>query len=429
MERNISLDLAIWKEKEDRKPLILWGARQVGKTWILKDFGNTHFKNTVYISFYNNSTASAIFEDDFDIQRIIHDLSILSNQKIHPQETLIFFDEIQNAPKVLESLKYFCEEAREYAVVCAGSLLGVALHKGVSFPVGKVDELRLYPMSFNEFLVAKGESGLATALSDYKNSHIKSFRNRYIKLLKEYYVVGGMPEVVSSYIKEGDFDIVRERQLMILSQYEGDFGKHVEARELPRIKMTWQSLPTQLSKENKKFFFGHIKKGARSKDYEIAIQWLADAGLIHKVNKVTKPGIPLKSYIDFSSFKIYLNDIGLLGALAELDYRSILEKDNAFTEFKGALTEQFVIQELRACTKYTIFYYSTEKSTYEIDFMIQSKNEVVPIEVKAEQNLNAKSLKEYCKKYHPKKAIRTSMADYTKQDVIVNIPLWAIQGI
>ncbi|MGX8728373.1 MAG: ATP-binding protein [Lachnospiraceae bacterium] len=429
MRRKLLTELIKWKDKENRKPLLLWGARQVGKTWILKEFGRECFKNTVYISFYNNKRLAAIFEQDYNPDRIIEALEIELHVKITPNETLLIFDEIQNAIKVLESLKYFCEEKQEVAVAAAGSLLGVALHEGISFPVGKVDELRLYPMSFQEFLWAMDEEKLGDYLTNLQNPEINAFREKYIELLRKYFVVGGMPEVVRYFRENGDYQQVRENQNSILEQYEGDFGKHVDVTQLPRIRMVWSSLPLQLAKENRKFFFGQIKKGARAKDYEIALQWLLDAGLIYKVYKVEIPGMPLKAYRDLASFKVYFLDVGLLGALGELDVGSILRGNHAFTEFKGALTEQYVFQQMAAETSYTMHYFATEKSAYEVDFLFQKEGDIAPLEVKAEENLQAKSLKMYCEKYKPAIAYRTSMSNYREQDWLTNVPLWAVQAI
>ena len=421
--------LCDWMAGKHRKPLILWGARQVGKTWLMKEFGKRYYQDTVYISFYNNKRLADVFEQDYDAKRIIEAIEIIYHTRIDPKNTLMIFDEIQSAPKVVESLKYFCEEAPEYHIIAAGSLLGVALHEGVSFPVGKVNELRLYPLNYREFLAALGEEKLVQYLDDHKDPKVKDFANEYREYLKLYMCIGGMPEVVSAYIENRDLNAVRDLQNSIVSQYEGDFGKHVRPTELPRIKMVWQSIPVQLSKENKKFFFGQIKRGARQKDFETAIQWLSDAGLIYKVNKVTKPAVPLRSYVDLSAFKIFMLDIGLLGAMSELDMNSIIEGNEIFVEFKGALTEQLVLQQLISDTIYTPYYYSGDKSTYETDFLIQKGKGIVPIEVKAETNLRSKSLKVFCKKFSPTEAIRLSASDYIDQEWMKNIPLWATNSL
>ena len=429
MFRSIIEKMVQWKDSKNRKPLVLWGARQTGKTWAMKEFGKTHFEDCVYVSFYNNSRIAKIFEPDYDVRRILNALEIELRVKIVPEKTLLIFDEIQSAPKVLESLKYFCEDCPEYAVVVAGSLLGVAIHEGISFPVGKVNELRLHPMSFSEFLIALGDERLAAYIDNPENAEVNEFADLYRERLKQYYIVGGMPEVVNLFRENQDYDACREIQNSILNQYEGDFGKHVDPRELPRIRMVWNSLPLQLAKENRKFFFGQIKKGARSKDFEIAIQWLLDCGLVHKVNMVSKPGMPLMAYAELDFFKIYMLDVGLLAAKSELDVSSVLNGNKIFTEFKGALTEQYVLQELLAETPYTPFYYASEKSTYEVDFLIQKKGNVVPIEVKAEENLKAKSLRFFVDKFKPSTAIRTSMSLFRKQEWMVNVPLWAVKGI
>ncbi len=429
MERSLLKDLIKWQKSEYRKPLLLWGARQVGKTWLMKEFGKRCFENTVYISFYNNKRMAKIFEEDYDVARILNAIEIELKADIKPEKTLLIFDEVQSAPQVVESLKYFSEEAKEYAVIAAGSLLGVSLHEGLSFPVGKVDELRLYPMSFREFLLAMGEEKLAGYSADYSCREVNDFADRFKIFLKEYLCVGGMPEVVDRYRQNRDLEEARTTQLAIVNQYEGDFGKHSTASDLPRIRLLWNHIPLQLAKENRKFFFGQVKKGARYKDFDNAIQWLADAGLVYKVSKVAKPSVPLKSYTDFSAFKLYMIDVGLLGALSELDPYSIVNGNSIFTEFKGALTEQFVLQELVAETKYTPYYYAGEKSTFEVDFVIQKDGGVVPIEVKAEDNLTSKSLKFYIDKFDPPVAIRTSTAGFRTQEKMINIPLWAIGSI
>lgn len=418
-----------WKNKKNRKPLILKGARQVGKTWLMKEFGRIHFKHTAYVNFDNNKRIHDVFEMDYDIERILLAINIETGVKIIPEETLIIFDEIQENPRAIASLKYFCENAPEYAVVAAGSLLGVAIHQGVSFPVGKVDTLELYPLSFCEFLNAVGESGLVKLINVMEHKLLESFHDKYADWLKKYYFIGGMPEVVQSFIDNKDLKEVRYLQNRIIEMYEDDFSKHTTENELPRIRMVWNSIPMQLAKENKKFFFGKIKEGARAKDFEIAIEWLKDCGLIQKIYKVTKPALPLKAYTDFSSFKLYLLDVGLLGALSELDAISILEGNKIFTEFKGALTEQYVCQQLVAETEYTPYYFTETKSEGEIDFVIQKGGQIIPIEVKAEENLKAKSLKVYCNKYKPELAVRTSMSNYREQDWMVNMPLWTINKV
>ena len=428
MQRGIMQQLVRWKNKSNRKPLILKGARQVGKTWLMKEFGKQYFKYTAYVNFDNNEKMQDVFEMDYNIDRILMAINIETGVKLVPEETLIIFDEIQENPKALASLKYFYENAPEYAVVAAGSLLGVAIHKGVSFPVGKVDTLEVNPMSFREFLLAVGEEGLEKLIASHDTALMNTFQDKYADWLKKYYYIGGMPEVVDSFLQNKDFAEVRYLQRRILEMYENDFSKHTTEHELPRIRMVWNSIPMQLAKENKKFFFGKIKEGARAKDFEVAIEWLQDCGLIKKVYKVSKPSMPLKAYIDFAAFKLYILDVGLLGALSELDVASILEGNSIFVEFKGALTEQYVLQQLIADTEYTPYYFTETKSEAEIDFLIQKGSNIVPIEVKAEENLRAKSLKLYCEKYKPELAIRTSMSAYREQEWMVNMPLWMVAG-
>lgn len=419
-------NLLQWKEKTGRKPLIIMGARQVGKTWLMREFGRTCFKKTAYISFYNNQRMNAVFENDFDIERIIMNFNIESGVTITPDDTLIILDEIQNSPKALEALKYFCEEASEYYVVAAGSLLGVAIHEGVSYPVGKVDLLDLYPLNFREFLYAMEERRLAEVLPTKKYEIIDNFSDKYLFWLKNYYYTGGMPAVVDAFRKHKDYTEVRQIQSDIVRQYEGDFGKHIDAKVLPRIRMVWDSIPIQLAKENKKFFFGQMKKGARSSEFEIAIQWLLDCGLIYKVNRVNEPHMPLKAYKNMNAYKIFMVDVGLLGALSELPAETILEGNEIFVEFKGALTEQYVLQQLISDTSYTPYYYGTEKATFEQDFLIQKGKSIVPIEVKAEGNIRSQSLKAYCEKFHPDEAIRFSTLHYIDQGWMMNIPLYAV---
>lgn len=426
MQRFLMEELVKWKNKVNRKPLILKGARQVGKTWLMKEFGKLHFDKVAYVTFYNNQRMKKVFEEDYDIDRILININIECHTEVTPQDTLIIFDEIQEAPRALEALKYFCENAPEYVVVAAGSLWGVARHLDVSFPVGKVDLLELHPMNYREFLLAMGEQQLAELLLADDYQLISDFSDKYIFWLKNYYYVGGMPEAVSYFSAHKDYDEVRKIQNAILEQYEGDFGKHTGVNELPRIRMVWNSIPLQLAKENRKFFFGKIKEGARAKDFEVAIEWLQDCGLVKKVYKVSKPAMPLKAYMEFSSFKLFMLDVGLLGALSELNAEAILEGNDIFVEFKGALTEQYVLQQIVSDTDYNPYYYAGEKSTYEVDFVIQKSKAIVPVEVKAEENLRAQSLKAYCEKFKPEYAVRTSMSNYREQDWMVNVPLYCI---
>lgn len=429
MKRFAMEKLISWKQKENRKPLILKGARQVGKTWLMKEFGRQHFEKCAYVNLDNNQRMRDVFEGDYDIDRILMAVSIETGVTVTPGDTLLILDEIQEAPRAIASLKYFCENAPEYAVIAAGSLLGVAIHEGVSFPVGKVDILEVHALNFREFLEAMGEVQLAELISRKDYPMMTIFKDKYITWLKNYYYIGGMPEVVQRFVNRRDYREVRAIQNTIIQLYEADFSKHTTDKELPRIRMVWNSIPMQLAKENKKFFFGQIREGARGKDFEIAIEWLLDCGLIKKVYRVNKPAMPLKAYMDFSAFKLFLLDIGLLGALSELDAGTILEGSRIFVEFKGALTEQYVLQQLVSDTDYTPYYYAPTKSTYEIDFMVQKGKEVVPVEVKAETNLRAKSLKTYCEKYHPEYAVRTSMADYEEQGELTNLPLYAVCNI
>lgn len=394
--------------------------------WLMKEFGRTNYDKVAYISFYNNQRMDDVFQNDFDIKRIIMNLNIEAGVTITPEDTLIILDEIQDSPKVLESLKYFCEEAPQYHVVAAGSLLGVAIHEGVSYPVGKADLLDLYPLNFREFLYAVEEQGLADALETKDYTLIDNFSDKYLFWLKNYYYTGGMPAVVDAFRMHKDYAEVRQIQRDIVRQYEGDFGKHIDSHTLPRIRLVWDSIPMQLAKENKKFFFCQIKKGARSSEYELAIQWLVDCGLVYKVNRVNEPNMPLKAYKNMNAYKLFLLDVGLLGALSELEAQSILDGNDIFVEFKGALTEQYVLQQLISDTKYTPYYYGTEKATFEQDFLVQRGKNIVPIEVKAGDNIRSQGLKAYCDKFHPDKAVRFSTLKYIDQGWMENIPLYAV---
>ena len=426
MERFAVEEMKKWKESPNRKPLVIMGARQVGKTWLMKEFGRKYYKNTAYISFYNNSDMKNLFDSDYDIKRILPYLSIEAKCPIEPGSTLIIFDEIQNAPKAFEALKYFCEDAPQYHIVAAGSLLGVALHEGVSYPVGKVDLLNLYPLNFREFLYAVNEKPLADALLTKDYAMIDIFADKYIYHLKNYYYTGGMPEVVENFRLKSDYNAARKIQNSIIAQYRGDFGKHAGANELPRINMVWESIPMQLAKENKKFFFGKIKQGGRSSEFEIAIQWLVDSGLAHKVNRVNEPRVPLAAYKDFSAYKLFAPDIGLLCAMSGLDAKTIIDGNALFTEFKGALTEQYVLQQLISDTEYKPYYFGTEKAVFEQDFLIQKEMDVIPIEVKAETNVRSQSLKAFYDKFKPAHSVRFSLLPYREQEWMMNIPLYAV---
>jgi predicted AAA+ superfamily ATPase len=429
MIREAIKDLIKWKVGDHRKPLLIRGARQVGKTWIMKEFGKAHYEKLAYINFDNNERMENLFSGNLDISRIITALQIESGVTIEAKNTLIIFDEIQEVPRALTSLKYFYENAPQYHIVAAGSLLGVALHPGTSFPVGKVDFMELYPLSYIEFLNATGNENLASLLATKDFELITSFKGKYIDLLKQYYYIGGMPEAVSSFIETHDYTKVREVQNRLLMAYEQDFSKHAPNEAVPRIRMLWTSIPAQLAKENRKFVYGLIRQGARAREYELAMQWLLDCGLIYKVGRITKPDMPLMAYQDFNAFKLFVLDVGLLSAMSGLDIKSLLEGNRVFEEFKGALTEQYVLQQLITNKDITPFYWTAEKSNGEIDFVFQSGTDIVPLEVKAAENLQAKSLKSYCLRYEPRYAIRTSMSDYRKEEWLTNLPLYAINGI
>ena len=422
-------DLHKWKNKENKKPLIIRGARQVGKTWLMKEFGNIAYTDTVYINFENNPQMADLFAADMKIDRIITGIEIYNGNKIDPKNSLLIFDEIQEVPAALTSLKYFNENAPQYQIVCAGSLLGVALHPGTSFPGGKVEFLDLYPLSFTEFMLAMEKEQFADLLKNGDLDMATTFRQEYVDLLKHYYYVGGMPEAVQAFVENRDFNNVRDIQQRILTAYEQDFSKHAPNAEVPRIRMLWNSIPSQLTKENKKFIYGLIKDGARAKDYEMSMLWLTDCGLVHKVQRVTKPNLPLKAYEDLKAFKLFLVDVGLLSCLVRLGQTVLLDGDRLFNEFKGALTEQYVLQQLKTVKELGTYYWTNDRGSAEIDFLLDTGTEVIPVEVKAEKNLKAKSLKTYCEKFKPKSAVRTSMSDYKKEDWLTNIPLWAIEII
>lgn len=421
MERTAYQELVNWKNKKNRKPLIVNGARQVGKTWLLKSFGSRNFKNLAYINCDENPEIKSAFTD-FDTRRLIRIFSSLSGVEIAPEKTLIVLDEIQEAPLALTSLKYFCENAPEYHIAVAGSLLGIGLHEGTGFPVGKVDEINLYPLSFEEFCNALGKKQLMEQVKNHRWNELSTLSHAFIELLRQYYYVGGMPAVVKDYCENQNLIAVRQNQNQILADYKRDFSKHVPKETLPKVNIVWEAIPSQLAKENKKFIYSAIKKGSRAKDFENAIQWLLDAGLVYKVPRVVKIEKPLKFYEDFDSFKLFVVDLGLLGAMVQVSPKDVLVNTKAFTEYKGCFTEQYVLQELITLGQ-NVYYYSKENSTLEIDFIIQ-KDDVYPIEVKAEENLRSKSLKTVYGNNPALKPCRFSMAGYRKQDWLTNVPLY-----
>ena len=429
MYRMAMENLLAWKQSRRRKPLIIEGARQVGKTWLMKEFGRQAYGDTVYINFYSNARMAELFASDLDTKRLVLGLELYAGRKIDPENALLIFDEVQEVPRALAALKYFCEDAPQYHIVCAGSLLGIALHRGTSFPVGKVDFLKLYPLTFQEFLMAIGKKQFSELLDQQDFSMITSFRETYADALKQYYFVGGMPEAVESFAENQDFNEVRQIQKRILAAYEQDFSKHAPNEVVPRLRMLWNSIPAQLAKENKKFIYGLVREGARAKDYETALLWLSDCGLVHRVSRVNAPGIPLRAYEDMKAFKLFVLDVGLLGCMTGLHQRTLLDGNALFAEFKGALTEQYVCQQLKTLADLELCYYTNDRGSCEVDFVVDTGGRVMPLEVKAETNLRAKSLKTYREKFSPELAIRTSMADYRKEDGLVNLPLYAIGQI
>lgn len=428
MKRNAIKELYEWKENNDRKPLVILGARQVGKTWLMKEFGKEVYKKCAYVNFEDNDDLRGMFEHDFDIQRIIANLQWATDVTID-EDTLIILDEIQEAPRGITALKYFREKAPQYHVIAAGSLLGIAMHKNDSFPVGKVDFLHLYPLSFYEFLNAVGEKKMVDLLQAKDWTMLTMVRAKFEERLRQYYFVGGMPAAVLAFVNDGDLNKVRTIQKSIIEAYERDFSKHAPAIEVPRIRMVWHSIPSQLSKENRKFIYGMIKEGARAKDFELAIEWLKDAGLIYKVNRCKKAQLPLAAYEDFSAFKMFLSDIGLMGAMSNIPVQSLLNGNMLFSDFKGALTEQFVLQQMKTNQSLSIYYWSADNSRGEIDFLVQQEEKVIPIEVKAEENLQAKSLRMFVERNPGLKGYRFSMSPYREQDWLVNYPLYSVLTI
>lgn len=425
MRRNILTELIKWKNGSSRKPLILNGARQVGKTYILQEFGRQCYENVAYINCDRNEILNNVFAQDYDTSRIIRSLSALLHIQIVPKDTLIIFDEIQENPIVLNSLKYFCENAPEYHIAVAGSLLGISLHGNVSFPVGKVDMLKMYPMTFDEFLMAIGQETLVEILNDKDFGIIDSLAVRLTDCLRQYYFVGGMPAAVKEYAETGNLQTVRAIQQQILFDYRRDFSKHAPVAEVPRINMVWDSIPSQLAKENKKFIYGAIRKGARAANFEMAIQWLMDAGLVYRVHRAASPSMPLKFYEEPATFKLFALDVGLMGAMTDTPVESIIIGDNIFHEYKGAFTELFVYTQL-VPQRLPVYYYSANDSRVEIDFLVQNGTRIIPVEVKAEQNVKSKSLHTYIDKHPHLKGMRLSMKPYGEQAWMVNVPLYAV---
>lgn len=429
MYRKATGELQEWKNNANRIPLIIRGARQVGKTWLMKEFGRTRYSKVAYINFEGNEHMQRLFSGDLEIQRLIRGLNLEAECSIEPENTLIILDEVQETPRALTSLKYFQENAPQYHIIAAGSLLGVALHPGTSFPVGKVSFLDLHPLSFSEFIQAMGMKDYLDLLLKQDWDLISGFKDRYSELLKQYIYTGGMPEVVAAFAERHDFNEVREIQRRVLAAYEQDFSKHAPNETVPRIRMLWNSIPSQLSKENRKFIYGLVRKGARAREYELAMMWLSDCGLVHKINRISKPGMPPGAYEDTGAFKLYMLDTGLLSALSGLEAKTLLDGSRILNEFKGALTEQYVLQQLKCEKDLPVFYWSADAGTSEVDFVIQMQEMIIPVEVKASENLRAKSIKVYKEKYLPEICIRTSMSDYRKEDWLINLPLYALPAL
>ena len=426
MERTAYEALLKWKNNARRKPLVIKGARQVGKTWLMKAFGNNEFESVAYINFEKVTQLADLFETDFDIQRILRSIQLVTGMLPQEGKTLIIFDEIQSVRRGLLALKYFQEDAPQYHVMAAGSLLGLSIHKDDSFPVGKVDFMDLYPLSFPEFLLAIGKAALLDTLKSRDWVLIKAFKGQYVDLLKQYYFIGGMPEVVDAFVRNGDYKEVRAIQNSILESYDKDFSKHPPLDLVPRIKMVWNALPSQLAKENRKFIFGAVKSGGRAKEFELAIMWLQDAGLLYKVNRVSNATLPLGGFEDINAFKLFLVDVGLLGAKSGLDAKTLIDGNEIFGQYKGALTEQYVLQQFKSIADIAAFYWTPDEGIAEIDFLIQLSGNVIPVEVKAAENLKAKSLRSFRDKYHPKVSVRTSMSDFREELTMTNIPLYAV---
>ena len=426
MERLVLQTLKEWKKSKDRKPLIINGARQVGKTWALREFARREYKKEAYVVCRKNELVEQIFKKDFNVERILMSLRAVTHVDITPGDTLIILDEVQEIPEAIEALKYFCESAPQYHIAVAGSLLGISLHRNVSYPVGKVNEIDIYPMSYREFLLAKGEEQACRLLEEHHFDITNLLHEKYVGLLREYYYVGGMPEAVKSYVESGALQEVRKIQKEILNGYERDFSKHAPKNEVERIRQVWRSIPSQLFKDNKKFIYGALRPGARAKDFEMAIEWLADSGLLYKIPRCTKLALPLSIYEDLSAFKLYLLDVGLLGAMVDTDPSQVLINNQVFAEYKGGMTEAYVLQEMKSRGIAPIYYHKTDDSRLELDFVIQSQGKLLPIEVKAEGNVRANSLTNLLRSDPELQAVRFSMLPYQKQEQLYCVPLYAI---
>lgn len=426
MERTAYQELLKWKNSTQRKPLIIKGARQVGKTWLMKTFGANEYESVAYLNFEKVTQLANLFEADFDIPRILRAIQLVTG--VIPQEgkTLIIFDEIQSVKRGLLTLKYFYEDAPQYHVMAAGSLLGLTIHPNESFPVGKVDFLHLYPLSYVEFVSAMGHTALAETLQLSDWTLIQAFKGSFIDLLKQYYYVGGMPEAVAAFIQNQDYQEVRHIQQTILESYSNDLSKHPPVALVPRLKMVWNAIPSQLAKENRKFIYGAVKPGGRAKEFELAIEWLIDAGLIYKVNRVSNATLPLGGFEDINAFKLFMVDVGLLSAMAGLQAQTLIDGHELFGQYKGALTEQYVLQQLKTLPDISIYYWTPDVGIAEIDFLLQLSSQIIPIEVKAAENLKSKSLRSFRDKYHPTISIRTSLSDHRVEATLTNIPLYAI---
>lgn len=428
MKRSAIKCLYDWKQSDRRKPLVMLGARQVGKTWLMREFASEAYGKSAYVNFEDDEMLKGMFASDFDIPRIINTIQWSTGVTID-EDTLIILDEIQEAPRGITALKYFAEKAPQYHVMAAGSLLGIAMHQNDSFPVGKVDFMHLYPLSFFEFLDAVGECKMVELLQAKDWPMITMFRSKFVERLRQYYFVGGMPAVVSAFADNGNPAAVRTIQKGILEAYERDFSKHAPAIDVPRIRMVWKSIPAQLAKENKKFIYGVLKEGARAREFELAIEWLRDAGLVYKVNRCKKAMLPLAAYEDFSAFKMFLSDVGLMGALSNVPAQSLLDGNALFSDFKGALTEQYVLQQLLVKSSLSVYYWSSENSRGELDFLLQDEEKIIPVEVKAEENLQSKSLKTFVERNPGLHGVRFSMSPYREQDWLTNYPLYSLQAV